>query len=168
MSFHADLPVNGTKTDANLLRENFNALKGFIDAVPAGPPGRDGRDGVDGAPGRDGADSTVPGPQGEPGPAFDGTLNAMLTVNTPASHDGVVINAPSGEDGSLRINAGAALLQIAAHPDGSVDFRLTSSPINFLHVDAAGNISFPALPTTDPQVPGALWNNAGVLSLSNG
>ncbi|MCX6897918.1 MAG: hypothetical protein NT105_04385 [Verrucomicrobia bacterium] len=87
----------------------------------------------------------------------------------PASHDGGVINAPSGEDGSLRINADAAQFQIAAHPDGSVDFRLTSSPINFLHVDPAGNVSATFIPpTTDPRVPGALWNNAGVLSLSNG
>ncbi|MCX6900392.1 MAG: hypothetical protein NT105_17065 [Verrucomicrobia bacterium] len=75
MSFHPDLPVNGTKTDANLLRENFNALNDKIDAVPAGPPGPAGEKGEKGDQGEPGpagpagADSTVPGPAGEPGPA---------------------------------------------------------------------------------------------------
>ncbi|MBI5818733.1 MAG: hypothetical protein HZA88_07080 [Verrucomicrobia bacterium] len=45
---------------------------------------------------------------------------------------------------------------------------LTGMPISFLHVDAAGNVSATILPpTSDPHVAGAIWNDNGVLSLSN-
>ncbi len=49
-------PQNGQVADADLLRNQFNALKGLIDTVPVGPKGDPGNDGA-------------PGPQGPAGVA---------------------------------------------------------------------------------------------------
>jgi hypothetical protein len=50
-TFDSTRPVNGDLIDADLLRDNFNALKTLIDAVPAGPQGPPGNDGAPGAEG---------------------------------------------------------------------------------------------------------------------
>lgn len=40
--------------------------------------------------------------------------------------------------------------------------------IQYFGVDASGNVLLPNLPIEDPLVPGALWNNGGVLTISDG
>jgi len=51
-TFDPNHPQNGDEVEADLLRNNFNALNEKIDAVPAGPPGPAGADGQPGAEGR--------------------------------------------------------------------------------------------------------------------
>jgi hypothetical protein len=75
-TFDPSHPQNGDDVDADLLRNNFVALKDEIDALPApqqGPPGAKGDPGEKGdagdpgepgPAGPPGADSTVPGPEG--------------------------------------------------------------------------------------------------------
>ena len=49
-------PQNGQTADADFLRNQFNSLKGLIDAVPPGPAGQNGTDGAPGPQGPAGAD----------------------------------------------------------------------------------------------------------------
>jgi hypothetical protein len=56
-TFNPNEPQNGDDIDADILRDNFNALKGEIDALPAplqGPPGPKGDKGDPGQPGPEG------------------------------------------------------------------------------------------------------------------
>lgn len=48
-------------------------------------------------------------------------------------------------------------------PGGSIKFGNV-----VLSVDATGNLVFTGLPTSEPATVGALWNNATVLTISNG
>ncbi|MCX7010109.1 MAG: hypothetical protein NTY53_23205 [Kiritimatiellaeota bacterium] len=62
MSFDPNEPQNGEQIDATPVRNNFNALKALIDAIP---PGNVGPQGIQGPAGNDGGQ----GPQGNQGPA---------------------------------------------------------------------------------------------------
>ena len=85
MSFDPTVPRPGTPPESAPVRDNFNALKAMIDAIPAGPPGPPG---IQGPPGSDGA-AGAPGPQGLQGqPGADarsfnprGEWNGMTTYN---------------------------------------------------------------------------------------
>ena len=69
MAFDPTLPQPHLQLDANIVRNQLNALNDKIDAVPAGPAGPQGVPGNDGAPGPQGAqgDTGPQGPQGDPG-----------------------------------------------------------------------------------------------------
>ncbi len=136
MPFDPTKPVNGTKVDADFLRAQFNALKGFIDAMPAGPPGPAGADstvpgpaGADGLPGSKGDTGDI-GPQGIPGPGSSGTNGQIQFA------DG---NGAFASDGSFYFISGGGFTTIRCN-----------------------------WPTSDPGIANALWNNNGVLSVSNG
>ncbi len=51
-TFDPARPHDGSTIEADELRDQFNSLKGLVDAVPAGPPGADGSPGTNGADGR--------------------------------------------------------------------------------------------------------------------
>ena len=78
MAFNPNEPQNGEEVDADVLRNQFNALNDSITAIPVGPagpagaPGADGATGPQGLPGVPGAQGPT-GAQGEPGPAVPET-----------------------------------------------------------------------------------------------
>lgn len=61
-------------------RNGLDGKDGEDSLVPgaAGADGANGSDGADGRDGKDGADSTVPGPQGDPGPACPGGFTVSV------------------------------------------------------------------------------------------
>ena len=63
MSFNPNEPQNGDEVDADVLRNQFNALNDKITVIPVGPQGPAGAQGETGVAGADGAT----GPQGPPG-----------------------------------------------------------------------------------------------------
>jgi len=85
MAFDPTLPQPHLQLDANIVRNQLNALNDKIDAVPAGPAGPQGVPGNDGAPGPQGAqgDTGPQGPQGDPGgtnPEADPVFAAWLAT----------------------------------------------------------------------------------------
>lgn len=62
----------------------------------------------------------------------------------------------------VREKSGGDVLEVA--PGGAINLGDTV----VLSVDAAGNVLLTGLPTADPTVAGALWNNTGVLTVSAG
>jgi len=100
MAFDPTRPVHGSEIDADELRNQFNALKGLIDTIPAGPPGPAGPQGpvfasvqigtvTTGAPGTPAEASvatfgnnveisfTIPAGQPGPGVSFDDMTSAI-------------------------------------------------------------------------------------------
>ena len=81
---------NGEVADADEVNENFQALAGAIDAIPAGeqgPAGPPGPTGVQGPPGPQG-ELGPPGPQGEPGPQGPPGPIVVHVVNGQYEKDG--------------------------------------------------------------------------------
>lgn len=76
MAFDPNLPQENTPLDAGEVRDNFNALKVLIDAVPAGPTGATGATGLAGATGPQG----VLGATGTTGVA--GAMGAVGSTGT--------------------------------------------------------------------------------------
>jgi hypothetical protein len=97
--FNPNEPQNGETVDADLLRNQFNALKDLIDVAPvgpAGPPGPQGVQGTQGDPGPQGLQGDQ-GPQGEPGgtnpetdPVFAASEAAQLVPGDKAKLDSAV------------------------------------------------------------------------------
>ena len=97
--FNPNEPQNGETVDADLLRNQFNALKDLIDVVPvgpAGPPGPQGVQGAQGDPGPQGLQGDQ-GPQGDPGgtnpetdPVFTASEAAQLVPGDKAKLDAAV------------------------------------------------------------------------------
>lgn len=114
-------PQNGDTADADLLRDQFNALKGLIDALPsplpgpqgeAGPPGPAGRDGSDGASGPQGPQGDPGGPQGPQGekgdkgePGEPGTPGIPAASIETAEIHGTDVHDPSN-GGNLLLRGG--------------------------------------------------------------
>ncbi|MBI5686416.1 MAG: collagen-like protein [Verrucomicrobia bacterium] len=79
----------------------------------------------------------------------------------------VVVNNAAGVQAMLVANASGENAVIIG--SGSAhDVVLRTSNAERLRVRADGGIVLTGLPAEDPHVPGQLWNNAGVLSVSNG
>ena len=98
-AFNPNVPQPGQKLDADVVRNQFNALNDKIDAVPAGPAGPQGVPGNDGAPGPQGVqgDTGPQGPQGEPGgtnpetdPVFTASEAAQLVPGDKTKLDNAV------------------------------------------------------------------------------
>ncbi|MCX6901485.1 MAG: hypothetical protein NT105_22625 [Verrucomicrobia bacterium] len=79
--FDPSLPVNGSQIRAGELRDQFNGLKGLIDAIPAGPPGSAGEKG-------DKGDSGEPGAAGPPGEVTAQQLSDAIN-GTPRNVDSI-------------------------------------------------------------------------------
>ena len=98
MAFDPTLPQPHLQLDANIVRNQFNALKDLIDAVPVGPAGPPG---PAGAPGADGAT----GPQGNPGVDADPIVGAVNGI-VKADGAGNISAATPGTDYQSPITAG--------------------------------------------------------------
>ncbi|MEI8315855.1 MAG: hypothetical protein WCG79_10445, partial [Verrucomicrobiota bacterium] len=92
-------PQNGETVDADLLRNQLNALNDAINIIPVGPQGPQGVSGNDGAPGPQGVqgDTGPQGPQGDPGgtnpeldPVFAASEAAQLVPGDKAKLDAAV------------------------------------------------------------------------------
>jgi hypothetical protein len=141
-TFDPNHPQNGDRVEADLLRNNFNALNdrdgelaAQIAAIPAGPkgdPGIPGRDGIDGQPGIAGRDG-IDGQPGNPG------------------RDGV-----DGQPGSpgVGVPAGGASGQVLA--------KASASDFDTHWVDASGGGA--ALPWSATVPAGVLVNWGGIES----
>ncbi|MEI8315666.1 MAG: hypothetical protein WCG79_09480 [Verrucomicrobiota bacterium] len=111
--FNPNEPQNGETVDADLLRNQFNALKDLIDVVPvgpAGPPGPQGVQGAQGDPGPQGLQGDQ-GPQGDPGgtnpetdPVFTASEAAQLVPGDKAKLDAAV--QPGSNVSALANDAG--------------------------------------------------------------
>ena len=95
-TFDPNHPQDGEDVEADLLRNNFNALNDKIEAIPTpqqGPPGEKGGPGERGEKG----DPGKPGPAGPPG--------ADSTVPGPAGNDGRgITNVRDNGDGRVVID----------------------------------------------------------------
>ena len=76
--FNPTEPHNGITVDADFLRDQFNSLKGQIDAIPAGPPGPQGPQGPPG------------GTNPEADPVFTASEAAQLVPGDKAKLDNAV------------------------------------------------------------------------------
>ena len=89
-------PQNGDEADADVLRAQFNALKGLIDAIPPplpGPQGPQGIQGIDGGPGPQGIQGFDggQGPQGPQGPTGDVSTGQLdMAIGTTSANSNAV------------------------------------------------------------------------------
>ena len=97
--FNPNEPQNGETVDADLLRNQLNALNDAINIIPVGPQGPQGVSGNDGAPGPQGVqgDTGPQGLKGEPGgtnpeldPVFAASEAAQLVPGDKAKLDAAV------------------------------------------------------------------------------
>jgi hypothetical protein len=98
-TFNPNVPQPGQKLDADVVRNQLNALNDKIDAVPAGPQGPQGPVGAQGEQGVQGAqgDTGPQGPQGDPGgtnpetdPVFAASEAAQFVAGDKAKLDSAV------------------------------------------------------------------------------
>ena len=105
-TFDPNHPQNGDRVEADLLRNNFNALNdragelaGQIAAIPAGAPGQDGQDGRDGTDGQPGVGIAELRDNG------DGRVIVVLTNGTEQGPF-IVASGPAGRDGTSLVMSG--------------------------------------------------------------
>lgn len=103
----------------------------------------------------------------------NGAIRAQLIL-TAGGSTVVEVYAPDGTSllGRLELDAvggvsvaNGAAAQLSLNADGSI---VLQSPNGRLEIAVSGLISLPDLPTTDPAIPGALYNDAGTLKVSAG
>ena len=132
-SFNPNEPQNGEIVDADLLRNQLNALNDEITAIPAGPAGpvgAPGEQGVQGAQGETGAQGPE-GAQGEPGvQGAQGETGPAGPAGAPGD------TGPQGEQG----------------PKGDTGDAIVGAVTGLVKADGAGNIAA-AIPDTDYQSP---------------
>lgn len=98
-TFDPNNPQNGQTADADFLRDQFNALKGLIDAEPPGQVGPAGQKGNDGATGPQ-------GPAGTDGVSIsnvadDGSGRAIVQLSNGANYGPFSIaSGPQGQPGA--------------------------------------------------------------------
>lgn len=90
MPFDPTKPAPGEPLDADLVRNQLNALHEEITSIPQGPPGPEGPQGIQGPSGSDGA----PGADGQPGEVSNADLNDAIagTARNPINFSPLNIN----------------------------------------------------------------------------
>ena len=160
MAFDPTLPANNAEVRSEELRNQFTGLKDLIDAVPAPPAPQLP---VYAAP------SGTPG-QSDTGPGGDG-VSVVLTAGDGGADDPEG-NQGVGDGGSLTLKAGAGGYETAAGNQNGKgqggDVIIQAGAAGGYTGKRDGQIILPTLPTADPGVPGALWNDSGTLKLSAG
>jgi hypothetical protein len=191
MAFDPTLPLTGSEVSSAELRNQFNGLKDCIDAVPAGPPGPPGPAGANGNDGANGADG-APGPQGEVGPQGPAaTLANVLASSNDANGQAIMNVLPYDWESpwtqvATKQNVEDVRIYGENYPvvleTGKMENMLrwngpmpvTALPANtVVMIDGQpclvdGGLLGAALPTSDPHVVGAMWNDAGTMKISAG